>query len=109
MASIRAIKNHIIFQFEDEIVRRTDTGRDRAQFNEKTDWGFEISNYDEGTKTPRWGIVKSVGHEVKSNIAVGSRILIEALAWTESLVFNGEPIWRTDETKVLAMDEDYNH
>ena len=107
MASIKAIKNHIIFQFEDEIVRKTDTGRDRLQFAESTNWGFEVSSYDEGTKVPRWGTVKSVGHEVKSDIAVGSRILIEALAWTEALVFNGEPIWRTDESKVLAVDEGY--
>lgn len=105
MLKIKPIKNNIIFQFEDKIVRKTDTGRDRSQFEESTEWGFTISSYDEGTKTPRWGRVLAVGHEVKEDIKVGSRILIEALAWTESLMFNGIPIWRTNETKILAIDE----
>jgi len=104
---LRAIKNHIIFQFEDSIVHKSDQGKNRSQFSEKTDWGFEISNFDEGTKKPRWGIVTSVGSEVEEDIHVGSRILIDALQWTEAVKFEGESYWRTDESKVLALDENF--
>jgi len=105
MATLRPIRNHIIFQFEDQVVRKTDTGRDRSQFADTTDWGFEISSYDEGTKKNRWCRVISVGNEVKEKIVKGSRILVEALAWTEAVKFEGDLYWRTDETKILLLDE----
>lgn len=105
MSTLRAIKNRIIFQFEDGIVRKTDTGRNRSQFAEKTDWGFEISNYDEGTKSPRWGIAVSVGPDVVENIKKGSRMLIEPLQWTEALKLEGVSFWSTDESKIMALDE----
>jgi len=107
MASIKAIRNHIIFQFENEIVKKTNQGKRRSQFSEKTDWGFEMSNYDEGTKSPRWGIVISVGHEVISDIQVGSRILIEPLQWTDAIEIEGVEYWRTDDQKIMAIDEDF--
>jgi len=107
VASIKPIRDHIIFKFEDDIVKKTDMGRTRQQFSETTDWGFEISSYDEGTKQPRWGIVVAIGHKVKENIPLGARILIDALKWTEAAEFNGESIWRTDESCILAIDEDY--
>jgi len=103
---VKAIKNHIIFKFDDEIVRKTDTGRERTQFAEKSDWGFEISNYDEGTKTPRWVTVISVGPEVADTITVGSHVLVEPLQWTESIEVDGEPHWRTDEDKILLVKQD---
>ncbi len=107
MPPIRAIKNHIIFQFENEIVRKSDTGRNRTQFSEKTDWGFEISSYDESTKSPQWAKVISVGPLVIDDITHGSRILIEALQWTEVFNINGISYWRTDDMKVMALDEDF--
>ena len=107
MAPIRAIRDHIIFQFEDAIVKKSDHGNSRSQFSETTDWGFEVSNYDEGAKSPRWGIVVSVGKEVAADIQVGSRILVEALQWTEAIELEGNSYWRTDEMKVMALDEDH--
>lgn len=106
MPSIKAIKNHIIFQFEDEIVRKSDAGQTRSQFSETTDWGFEISSYDEGTKMPRWGSVTACGPAVTEDIKIGSRILIEPLQWTEAIEFEGASYWRTNESKVIALDED---
>ena len=108
MKTLRLIKNHIVFQFEDGITRRTDTGRNRAQFTEETEWGFEISSYDEGTKHPRWVIVKYVGPDVKEKIVPGMKILVDAMKWTEGVMFNGELLSRTDESHVLAIDADYN-
>lgn len=109
MANIKAIRNHIVFQFEDSIVRKSSFGKERKQFGEKTDWGFEMSDYDDGTKAPRWGIVVSIGHEVTSDVQIGDKILIDALKWTESVQLNGESYWRTDDSCVLAIDEDYHH
>lgn len=109
MAKIKAIRNHIIFQFEDSIVRKNEYGKQRKQFEDKTDWGFEMSSYDDGTKSPRWGIVVSVGHEVFDDIQVGTKILIEPLKWTESVQYDGESFWRTDDSCVLAIDQDYQH
>lgn len=108
MSALRAIRNHIIFQFEDSIVRKSDFGQSRSQFEEKTDWGFEMSSYDESAKGPRWGIVVSIGHEVKADIEVGSRVLIEALQWTEALEVDGISYWGTDDSKLMAVDEDYS-
>ena len=107
MAPIRAIRNHIIFQFEDAIVKKSDHGNSRSQFSETTDWGFEVSNYDEGAKSPRCGIVVSIGGEVTPDIQVGSRILVEALQWTEAIEIEGESFWRTDDSHVMALDEDH--
>lgn len=107
MVSIKAIRNHVIFQFEDAIVRKSDHGKQRKQFEEKTDWGFQLSNYDDGAKTPKWGIVIAVGREVIPDIQVGSRILIEPLQWTEAIELEGESYWRTDDQKIMAIDEDF--
>lgn len=107
MTTLRPIKNSIIFQFEDNTVRKTDMGRSRTQFAETTDWGFETSSYDESTKTPRWGKVKFVGDEVYEDIKVGSRILVEALQWTEGFEFEDERYWKTNDTKVLMIDSDF--
>jgi hypothetical protein len=107
MPAIKAIRNHIVFRFENSIAKKTSSGKRVKQFEEVTDWGFEISSYDEGTKAPRWGIVISVGHEVIDDIQVGSRILIEPLAWTEGVEVDDITYWRTDDAKVMAIDEDF--
>lgn len=108
MATIKAIRNHVIFQFEDAIKKKTNCGKETRQFEEVTDWGFEISNYDDGAKNPRWGIVVSIGHEVTSDIEVGSKILVEALQWTEAMEVDGQSYWRTDDSHLMAIDDDYH-
>ncbi len=107
MATLKAIRNHIVFQFEDQVVRRSNMGKNLSQFAATTDWGFEISSYDEGTKMPRWIKVISVGKDVAEDIKKGSRVLVEPLSWTEAATFEGNPYWRTDETKILLLDEDF--
>jgi len=107
MAKIKAIRNHVIFKFEDSIAKKSDHGSTRRQFEEVTDWGFEMSSYDDGAKKPRWGIVVSVGHEVTCDVHVGSRILIEALQWTEAMEVEGVPYWRTDDYQIMALDENF--
>ncbi len=104
MQKLRAIKDHIIFQFEDMLIQRSNHGTERRQFGEKTDWGFEISSYAEGAKLPRWCVVTSVGPAVKENVSVGDRVLVDSLKWTEGVPFAGETYWRTDEEHILLVE-----
>lgn len=106
MSSLKAIRNAIIFQFEREVVRKSDNGTDRTQFRDKTDWGFQLDSYDESTKVPQWGIVLSVGSDVQ-NVEVGDRILIEALQWTHGVETDEGTVWKTDEDQVMVVDDSY--
>lgn len=91
--SLRAIKNHIIFQFVDEV-------DSKGQFVETTKWGFVIpGHFDNSAKSPRWAVVKEIGPECE-NVKVGQQVLINALKWTAGFKFNGERFWRTDESQV---------
>jgi len=106
MATLRAIKDHVIFQFNDSIISRSVTGGNGSakpsRFSEVTEWGFEISNYDDSTKKPRWGIVVSAGPKAYG-ITTGDLILIEALKWTSSCRFNSEDYWRTNMDNILLV------
>ena len=107
MAELHALRDHIIFQFEREVVRKTDNGYERTQFQDETDWGFQVSNFDEGTQQPQWGIVTSVGPDA-TDIELGDRVLIEALKWSHGIEVDGKTFWRTDETQVMAIDDTYH-
>lgn len=101
MAQLKAIHNHIVFQFKDEF-----SNRDVKQFADKTDWGFEVVRHKDSMETPRWVIVIAVGHEAPEDIQPGMTVLLEPLKWTEAFKFDGESYWRSDADCVLAIDED---
>ena len=103
MASLRAIKNHVIFQFEDETTNRDNLGKSLGQFSETTDWGFEVSSYDESAKKHRWGTVISAG-PLAYDIEVGMRVLVEPLCWTTGVKFQTEMFWRTTVEHIVAVD-----
>jgi len=93
---LRAIKNHVIFRFVDEV-------DSKGQFVQTTKWGFVIpGHYDNSAKSPRWGVVEKVGPECK-HIKVGQQALISALKWSKGFKFNGENLWRTDEEQIVAI------
>ena len=96
--------NKFTFTFVDKVVVRTDMDRRRAQFEETTESGFTISSYDEGTKTPRWVIVKDIGPDV-TDFKTGDKVLVEPLKWSDALEFEGENIWYSDVEQVLAVEE----
>ncbi len=101
MSTLRPLRNGIIFQFEENIIKNK-----KFTFEEKTDWGFKLNSFDESSKHPRWGIVVTVGNEVvDEGLVTGARILIEALKWTNGVEVEGETYWKTDEDHVLATDE----
>lgn len=101
MAELKAIRNHIIFQFLDSF-----SNRDVKQFAEKTEWGFEVVSHKESMENPRWVKVISVGHEVPEEIRPGMHVLLEPLRWTSGFDFEGADYWRSDSDAVIGFDED---
>lgn len=98
---LKAIKNHIIFKFEDDVIN--------GKFNETNDWGFVIAashNDDATIKGVRWGVPVSVGPdaEVDGIVPFKTRILIEPLMWSEGFDFEGQRLWRTDTTRVMGFE-----
>ena len=106
MSTIEPIRNHILFQFEDDHIQAGAQGK--SHFREKTKWGFEIgftSAYDSTAKHPRWGRVLFIGKDVINDIKPGMLILIDSLKWTAGVNFNGGKVWRTDDKQVLAVNK----
>jgi threonine dehydrogenase-like Zn-dependent dehydrogenase len=56
-------------------------------------------------KDNRWGRVEAVGPDVHG-IQVGEFVLIEALQWLRSEEYEGQKIWKTDDSKVLMVTDD---
>jgi len=94
---IRAIKNSIVFTFKD-IVRN-------GQFHEVSTGGIILpTDNDNNAKAARWGTVITVGPEV-TDIEPGDQIYVEALQWTAGITYNGIQLWKTNSSKVLAVDD----
>lgn len=102
MSNIKAIHDHIVFKFEDPSIRRGG----KEYFKEYSEAGLEVVSFKESLDRPRWGIVVTVGKDVKE-ITPGMRILIENLKWTNSFRVDGEDYWRTEISHVLGYDEEY--
>jgi hypothetical protein len=100
MAQLKALHNHIIFQFEQGMTRHMGV----KQFQEKEDWGLEYVAVDDSTSKPRWVRVIAVGHKCDPVIKPGMRILVENLKWTKEVEFEGELYARTDDSVVLGWD-----
>ena len=99
--TLRAIHDHIIFQFEDKIAKHRGT----RHFREETDWGFQFATSDDTLETGRWVRVTHVGHKVPDEIKPGMRICVEKQKWTQSFQFEDEDYWRTDYENILLIDE----
>lgn len=94
---LRAIRNHIIFEFLDGLDSKN-------QFTQTTESGIQIAgHFDASAKEPRWAKVLAVGPEVSEELTeAGCEVLIDNLRWTEGVVFEGQKFWRTDDKQVLA-------
>jgi len=94
------------FKFVDKVVLRTDQDKRRTQFEETTESGFTISSYDEGAKMPRWVIVENVGPDIDpSFFTKGSKVLVDALKWSEAIEFDDHTFWYSDLEQVLAVED----
>jgi hypothetical protein len=95
---IRAIYNQILFQFIDRV-------NNKGQFEEaKSNGGIIIiGGFDDSAKQARWARVVSLGPDCSDVLrAPGVEILIENLKWTEGVSLEGQKLWKTDETQLLA-------
>lgn len=95
---IKAIKKSFVFQFKDAVTSK-------GEFNNGTTAGGIIlqSSFDDSAKQSRWVKVVAGGSECDSTIfQPGSEVLLPALRWTESSSFEGQKVWKSDETQVAA-------
>lgn len=106
---LKAIANHVIFVFEDELRMKSMEGSDKKErhFVEKTNSGIEIVTTNESLNNPRWGFVVAIGPRCDKDIKVGMRILIEPLKWTNGVEVGGDWFWRTNDENVMAIDDDF--
>lgn len=96
---MRAILNHIVFQFNEEVDAK-------GFFKKTTSWGLEIRGHvDDSAKSPRWVTVISVGPDCKY-VKPGDQILVKPLMWSVRFTYDDVQYWRTDETKLVATRND---
>lgn len=98
---IEAIRNHVIFQFVEEI--------QNDRFRNSTHWGLIVTSGDTNqSNIARWGRVTHLGPDVISDIKVKDFILIEEGKWTPHFVLGGNRYWKTDDQVIIAVsDEPY--
>lgn len=97
MSKVRAIGNKVVFKFSDEVQSN--------RFTNVTESGIVYKNTEDTVNQPRWGIVLSIGPDVKENIKVGDEVLIEPLRWTEKLSVDGASFWATTENDIILVKE----
>lgn len=96
--TLRPLNNNVMFKFLDS------TGGQKGRFHGTTLSGIIIPPTVNNQKIARWGVVVAKGP--KAEVEVGDYILIEALMWMEGVKFEDELIWKTDDTKILAVTND---
>lgn len=99
MTTIRPLKNNVMFRFLDH------TGGAKGRFTDTLRSGIIMVPGVAHQKVHRWGEVLALGPDC-AGLAVGDYILIEALMWMEGTKVEGVPMWKTDDTKILAVTND---
>lgn len=94
--AFRTIYDKILFTFDD--------AHNKTGFNNVSEGGIVFSSFHHDASSPRWGTVICIGEEVKE-IAVGDRILIEAMRWTEAHTVDGIEFWMTTEDQVMCVEK----
>ena len=81
------------------------SGGKKGRFHVTTRSGIIIApgSIDEQKKA-RWGEVIAAGP--KAEVVPGDFILIEALMWMEGTQVDGVRMWKTDDSKILAVTND---
>jgi len=97
--TLKPLKNIVMFTFLDE------TSGTKGVFNAAlAESGIILPAAVSLQKTHRWGRVVAAGPEAE--VVEGDLILIEALMWMEGVKFEGQKVWKTDDTKILAVTDD---
>lgn len=98
MTTIRPLKNNIMFKFLDE------TAGSKGAFTESTLSGIIIPRTNSTQKVARWAEVIAAGPDTE--VVPGDFILIESLMWMEAVKVDDQKMWKTDDSKVLAVTND---
>lgn len=95
---LKVLNNGILFKFCDDTTA--------VGFVNTSKSGLVIipKGFGDQTGIPRWGEVLTVGPDV-SDVKVGMYICIEHGMWTPYVKFENEKYWKTDETKILLVDD----
>lgn len=100
--SLKPINSNVVFEFLDKTIKKNGN----RQFQTTTNSGIVLQSFDDGTKENRWGIIKAIGPDVKSDLKIGDTILVEALKWTQSFSVDNETVWLTTEDCILLVKEE---
>lgn len=95
MTKIRPLRNNVIFKFLDDRISN------QGAFIEQTRSGIIIPLTQRTQKVHRWGVVVAAGPEAE--VVEGDFILIESLMWMEGVKVDDEMVWKTDDSKILAV------
>lgn len=96
---LRPLQNAIFFKFIEDV--------SLTKFVNRTNSGILIAGQGDQSNVPRCGLVTDVGPEVK-DVKVNDYIFIEEGMWTAGfdLATNGsDRVWKTDDTKVIAVSD----
>lgn len=98
---LRPLRNNVMFKFLD------DTAGEKGVFTDTHRSGIIIPRSTKNQKVHRWAEVVALGPDAEAGgLCVGDFILIEALMWMEGVKFEGSKVWKTDDSKVLAVTND---
>jgi hypothetical protein len=95
---LRPIKNNIIFAFIDDI-------NGKSIVSKMQNGIIRVANVTE-QNVPRWGKVLAIGEAVVPEISVGKYVLIEPLMWTTGAEIDDIRVWKTDDSKVMAIADE---
>lgn len=100
---LKPINKNVVFEFLDKTIKKDG----KRQFQTKTASGLIVQSFDQSTSEDRWGIIKAIGPDVKSDLKVGDIILVEALKWTSAFELSkDETVWLTSEDHILLVKEE---
>jgi co-chaperonin GroES (HSP10) len=101
MATLHPLNNVVMFKFLE------DTGGQKGRFHEQVRAsGIIIPTTVGAQKVHRWGQVFAAGP--KAEVKEGDYILVEALMWMEGIKWEDGKVWKTDDSKILAVTDDIN-
>lgn len=102
ISNLHVAENGILFKF-DQVVTTEGLFRE-----EKVGMIEIVRSVDASVKSSRWATVLKVGPGIRDvGVIVGAKVLIEQLQWSRAIKLDdGTSVWKTDETKILAVGEE---
>lgn len=94
---LKPLNDDILFVFHDEI--------ENGKFVDKYGSIYLGRNEEATIKQSRWGKVVATGPTVVEDIKPGMNVLVEALGWTRGIDYDGFKIWRTNNSKIIGVED----